>query len=307
MAPSLRLSSIAVLAAASFAWAVPAPLHPSPIRRQSSGEISSLPANEIAAFKPYTQYASAAYCQPAATKAWTCGRNCDANPAFRPVDSGGDGVLTQFWFVGYDPVLDEVIVSHQGTDTTKIIPTLTDLDIPLTLLDPRSFPGAGFPVLVHSGFAATQSRSAPGVLSAVQKALADNGASKITVTGHSLGAAIALLDAAYLPLQLPNATVRAVVYGLPRVGNQAFANYLDAQNTSITHINNKQDPVPIVPPIAFGFHHPSGEIHIDEAGEWNSCPGQDNPSSECIVGSANLFKNNETDHDGPYDGVEMGC
>lgn len=23
-------------------------------------------------------------------------------------------------FVGYDPVLDEVIVSHQGTDTTKM-------------------------------------------------------------------------------------------------------------------------------------------------------------------------------------------
>lgn len=141
MPPSLRLSSIAVLAAAYLAWAVPAPLHPSPIRRQSSG-IASLPATQIAAFKPYTQYASAAYCQPAATKAWNCGRNCDANAAFKPVDSGGDGVLTQFCacfcycgicfarssaaaapcvgFVGYDPVLDEVIVSHQGTDTTKM-------------------------------------------------------------------------------------------------------------------------------------------------------------------------------------------
>ena len=35
--------------------------------------------------------------------------------------------------------------------------------------------------------------------------------------------------------------------------------------------------------------------------------GQDNPSSQCIVGSANLVKNNETNHDGPYDGIEMGC
>ena len=35
--------------------------------------------------------------------------------------------------------------------------------------------------------------------------------------------------------------------------------------------------------------------------------GQDNSSSQCIAGSANLLKNNETDHDGPYDGVEMGC
>lgn len=40
----------------------------------------------------------------------------------------------------------------------RSIPTLTDLDLPLTLLDPHSFPGVGFPILVHSGFAATQSR-----------------------------------------------------------------------------------------------------------------------------------------------------
>ena len=35
--------------------------------------------------------------------------------------------------------------------------------------------------------------------------------------------------------------------------------------------------------------------------------GQDNPDSECIVGSATLFMNNGTDHSGPYDGVVMGC
>ena len=37
-----------------------------------------------------------------------------------PVASGGDGDSTQFWYVGYDPVLDEVVVAHQGTDTSKL-------------------------------------------------------------------------------------------------------------------------------------------------------------------------------------------
>jgi hypothetical protein len=42
--------------------------------------------------------------------------NCNANSGFEPVASGGDGDSIQYWFVGYDPALEEVIVSHQGTD-----------------------------------------------------------------------------------------------------------------------------------------------------------------------------------------------
>lgn len=52
------------------------------------------------------------------------------------------------------------------------------------------------------------------------------GSKKVVITGHSLGAAIALLDAVYLPLHLPpGTTFSTTVFGLPRVGNQAFANY----------------------------------------------------------------------------------
>ena len=36
--------------------------------------------------------------------------------------------------------------------------------------------------------------------------------------------------------------------------------------------------------------------------------GQDNTSSKCTVGDVrNIFVGNGTDHDGPYDGIEMGC
>ncbi len=47
--------------------------------------------------------------------------------------------------------------------------------------------------------------------------------------GHSLGAAIATLDATMLRMQLPSdVTVDSVVFGLPRVGNQQFADMVDA-------------------------------------------------------------------------------
>ena len=36
--------------------------------------------------------------------------------------------------------------------------------------------------------------------------------------------------------------------------------------------------------------------------------GQDNTSTECIVGDVpNIFESDPDDHTGPYDGIEMGC
>ena len=95
---------------------------------------------------------------------------------------------------------------------------------------------------------------------------------------------------------------------MPRVGNPAFADYVDAHDaiTSVTHVSNKEDLVPIVPGRSLGFHHPSGEIHIQDSGEWLACPGQDNTDAQCTVGDVkNLLVGHLSDHDGPYNGVVM--
>ncbi|KAG6860466.1 hypothetical protein C0995_010757, partial [Termitomyces sp. Mi166 len=115
---------------------------------------------------------------------------------------------------------------------------LTDLDFVLTNLDPTLFPGIDSSVLVHNGFANEQAKTASLILSAVQTAISAHEATKVTIVGHSLGAAIALLDGVYLSLHLDGVTFITIGYGLPRVGNQAFANYVDA-HVSLTHINNK--------------------------------------------------------------------
>ncbi|KAL4249966.1 AB hydrolase superfamily protein [Abortiporus biennis] len=291
-----------VAAAIATVNAAPTPeLH----ARQS---ITSLSTAQVSAFKPYTFYAASAHCSASVTINWSCA-SCQHNPTFKPVASGGDGDLTQFWYVGYDPTLKTVIVGHQGTDTSKLLPILTDGDIIMEDLDSSLFPGISSSVKVHQGFAATQSRSAPDVLAAVQKTISQFGANHVTIVGHSLGAAIALLDSVYLPLHLPSGiTFKTVGYGMPRVGNQAFADYVDAHVTNLNHINNKHDPVPIVPGRFLGFHHPSGEIHIGEDSVWSACPGQDNTSDLCEIGSTpNLFDSDADDHSGPYDGVFQTC
>ncbi|KIK80111.1 hypothetical protein PAXRUDRAFT_833705 [Paxillus rubicundulus Ve08.2h10] len=270
--------------------------------------ITALTTAQINAFTPYTYYASAGHCTPSQTLVWDCGTDCAANRDFKPVASGGDGAFVQYWFVGYDPNLDTIIVSHQGTDFSKIVPLVTDTDFFLTELNPLLFPGIRPSIKVHNGFGDAQASSATDVLAAVKTAMSKYNTASVTMVGHSLGAAIALLDSVYLPLWFPaGTTFKTIAYGLPRVGNKAFANYVDA-NLHLTHINNKKDPVPIIPGRFLGFVHPSGEVHIQDSGEWAACPGQDNPSTQCIVGDVpEIWDGDLSDHDGPYNGVVMGC
>jgi predicted lipase len=89
--------------------------------------------------------------------------------------------------------------------------------------------------------------------------------SSVVVTGHSLGAALVLLDSVYLSLHVPaGMRVSTINYDMPRVGNAAFADYVDAtHNGNLMHINNKKVPVPIVPSCRIlGYTHPAGEVHI---------------------------------------------
>jgi len=194
-----------------------------------------------------------------------------------------------------------------GTDVEAILSDVTDANFPLGTLDTTLFPGVSSSVEVHSGFRDEQAKTAPLVLTAVNSALSTFGVKKVTVVGHSLGGAISLLDSVYLPLHITGVTFQAILYGLPRVGNQAFANLASVGNI-VTHINNKEDVVPILPGKFLGFHHPTGEIHIQDSGAWDACPGMDNPSDLCTTGDvSNIFEGDTSDHDGPYDGVEMGC
>ncbi|KAF8882767.1 lipase class 3 family protein [Gymnopilus junonius] len=273
-------------------------------RRQS---ITTLSTAQISTFKPFSFFASTAYCNPSTTVNWSCGSNCVANSDFIPVASGGDGDSVQFWYVGFSPSHATVIVAHQGTDTSEIEADATDLDAFLESLNPTLFPGISSSVEAHSGFANEQAKTATTILSAVKTAISAHSAKKVTIVGHSLGAAIAILDGVYLPLHISGVSFQVIGYGMPRVGNENFANYVDA-HLSLTRINNKKDIVPIVPGRFLGYHHPSGEVHIMANNQWVSCPGQDNTSDECTVGDVpSIFEGTPNDHHGPYDGVNMGC
>jgi len=112
-----------------------------------------------------------------------------------------------------------------------------------------------------------------------------------------------------------------------QVGNRAFATYIDANlPAKLTHINNKQDPTPVLPsrlntlpvegfplpPVNGGtllpYHSASGEIRIDTDDSWQKCLGQDNGNVKCSAGAVNALNEQVyRDHSGPYNGVRVEC
>ncbi|EKM84418.1 hypothetical protein AGABI1DRAFT_67808 [Agaricus bisporus var. burnettii JB137-S8] len=268
--------------------------------------IEELTPVQISQFTPFTRFASAAYCSLEAMSLWTCGADCEANSDFMPTATGGDGGFVQRWYVGYSPSLHSVVVAHQGTDPVRIEAIIADVAFVPTVLNPELFPGVTFPVLVHGGFALQHARAAKAILSAVKITIARHNATKVALVGHSLGGALALLDSVYLPLHIKGVEFHTITYGLPRVGNIAFANYVD-KHTSLTRINNKRDPIPTTPLQLLSYRHPSGEVHITGGNKWLACPGQENPSFRCTFGSVPLLLvGNPLDHHGSYNGVNMG-
>ncbi|KAG8984452.1 hypothetical protein FRB90_005319 [Tulasnella sp. 427] len=275
-----------------------------PVVSERAG-VTTASASAVSAFAPYARFAHAAYCISGAST-WSCGAACNAIPDFQIYAGGGDGNATPVWFVGWSPSLGSVVVAHEGTDPTQFLSLINDIDWIPDSMDSAYFPGISSSIKVHGGFQDTFKRTASIVLTTVKKVIADKSATKVTLVGHSLGGAIALLDAVYLKIQIPSVTLKVVTFGVPRVGNPAWASYLSTFD--ITRVTHEQDPIPIVPGRLMGFAHPQGELHqslLD--GNWYNCPGSDNTDLRCSTGAvANILVGNIVDHLGSYNGIWLG-
>jgi len=280
-------------------------VHAAPTRRS----VTALSKAELASFAPFTHFALAAYCPTAILQGWRCGDACNALPGFQPTLIGGDGNVVQIFFVGFWPEQNSVVVAHEGTDPTQFVSVLTDGNILQDQLDRSLFPGVPSNVLVHDGFRNEHALTAPPILAEVQNLLTIHNTNKVTIVGHSLGGALAELDALFLTLNLPsNVAIKAVTFGTPRVGNTAFAQLIDQKVPDFRRINNKRDVVPILPGRGLNYAHPHGEVHILGPGSAVACSGDDDAiDAQCQIATVpNIFAGHILDHLGPYEGISLG-
>lgn len=242
------------------------------------------------------RFASSAYCTNL-----TEGSNLDEDATI--LYYAGNGRQIQRVYVAHSPT-QGVIVAFQGTNTSSIRSIENDIEFDQVKVNSRlSFLGKD--VQISYGFQDQWLQTADEILRETQKALQRFPGSNLMVVGHSLGAALALLSAAHLS-QNVHVSLSTILFGLPRVGNDEFANAIDKFLPNQNHIVNFRDPVPHLPPRTFGFQHSSGQIWIKKYGSTNAlqCPGQEN---EHCSDEVHFYDYDVDDHFGPYFGVEMGC
>lgn len=175
--------------------------------------------------RPADSLSSAAYCSPAHIKAWNCGTACNANPAPTKVyTTGGDNQANPYYYVIANSTT--LIFAVAGTNPLSALSIGDDLDFGLTTPDTAYFPSNGGAQL-HHGFYSAFTRLAADLTTAVQSGI-DDGYTNVLVTGHSLGGAIGHQVAVYLQQKFPSLTVTARLFASPRVGNAAWANYVDS-------------------------------------------------------------------------------
>ncbi|KAG6907491.1 hypothetical protein DXG01_008684 [Tephrocybe rancida] len=235
------------------------------------------------------QFSRVAYCSSGAVTSWKCGAPCESlGGGVEVLQAGGDDGLVPMYFIAHDPATESIIVAHQGTEPSNLLSIVNDMStVTLKLSSDRdSIVNAAHAdsVKVHDGFQKTFERTADGLLAGVQSGLASTGVSKVLVTGHSLGAAVAMMDAMMLHQELdPSVQITTTVFGLPRGGNAAWADLVDATLAdTMTHMTNQNDPVPTLPPQFLDYRHPGSEVHIrtvdanGDATDVVTCAGQEN-------------------------------
>ncbi|KEP49968.1 lipase [Rhizoctonia solani 123E] len=287
------------------------------------GHATPLGASEIDSYIPYGHFSTIAYCPPETRNNWRC-KSCqtDLIRDFQLYKSGGDGDKFQYWYVGWWPSQNTVVVGRQGTDFSKLYASIffmINCFTPLTAFPPSSwpvvtdvtlvqlptnrFPSCPATTKVHLGFLESHKRSIDPIFEAVRTVLAEKEATRILTVSHSLGAALAMLDGLYMREHLASSIdIRVRTLGGPRVGNKDFANCFDTKIPDMVRITNKRDPIPILPPVVSGYMHTLGEKHINLKGMWHNCAGQENLNNNCSVGEAWINVPTWPEHDGPYAG-----
>ncbi len=84
----------------------------------------------------------------------------------------------------------------------------------------------------------------------------------VTLCGHSLGAAMAILCAYDLQKSYPALDYEVYLYGSPRVGNYSFMRSYNKRLIKTVRVENGNDIVCKIPPALFGYRHVGSSFHI---------------------------------------------
>ncbi|KAM3144303.1 hypothetical protein pb186bvf_003467 [Paramecium bursaria] len=221
-------------------------------------------------------YTKIAVCDTQQIENWNCGYFCDLLPEFEQIsviESVQYGALS---FIGINQAMKRIIVSFRSTQNLN------------NFINDLKFMKSQYPCdgcFVHKGFLETYVDMQSRLLDKIQIIQDQNPSLKLTLTGHSLGGALATLTA--IDLELLNIKVDTFyIFGSPRVGNKQFAQFFQQvvrtkQKVRITH---HEDIVPHLPPLNLDYQHAIKEIWFSQDfKQYKECQGEeDNQCSNSV-------------------------
>ena len=217
-------------------------------------------------------YSKIAYCDASVISDWSCVPCQQYQPSITSQSVFSGDYETQA-YTAYNTQTNQIVVAFRGS--SNIPNWVADLTFAKV-----AYPGCSG-CEVHEGFYNAWQGLSSSIINSVQSLATANPTANFFVTGHSLGAAIALHCAVTIAQTFPR-PVTLYNFGEPRVGNQPFAQFASSvlatgQQYRVTHAS---DPVPHVPPMAFGFLHTPHELWYNNNGGTNYQDCNDSASAE---------------------------
>lgn len=114
-------------------------------------------------------------------------------------------------------------------------------------------------IRVHSGF--IDAYKSPGVRGIIHSSVTQD-VHYVKITGHSQGAALAILCAVDVEYNFPDRDIEVIVFGCPRVGNRAFMKSYNKRVVKSVTVENGNDIVTKIPFALWGYRHVGAKLHI---------------------------------------------
>jgi hypothetical protein len=208
---------------------------------------------------------------------WECGPSCTGAGSVTGIDLFQDADLGIFGLTGH--YNGHCLLAFRGTSSGD--GWKTDLDSSLVDLSWTSCPGG---CKIESGF----NKGYLAVRSTIASTLSSYGCKDLTITGHSLGAALSTIAAYDFGSTY---TINDVYnFGSPRVGNPAFASSYNSKYSNHWRVTHYKDPIPHGPTLGMGFYHLAQEAyyHNTTAAGYKICTESEDKSCADQFGG-NLF------------------
>jgi hypothetical protein len=248
--------------------------------------------------KYFIDFAGAAYCSGTlghGVKKWDCNA-CKKHPNVNVTAINANGLFYAFnGFIAHDADTNKIILSIAGTDPLNLQNWIDDLDFKKTPYDLCAKHGNST-CSVDEGFLGIYNYAKDQVRATMKAYTKHYPDATVHITGHSLGAALAVFAGLDLELEMNIPVATIYTAGEPRGGDIDWAEFLiknfDSRHFRQTHFT---DPIPHLAPEKFGFAHATQEIYYEQhnsLGKYKECSittGEDYTCSDKNVANLNLL------------------